>query len=263
MRSVISGFLIVLLLATAVCCGRAAGESVVPPRLKEGARIVCPGVYAGHLQGIATDGESIYWSFSEYVVRTDLGGKLLAKAKIPFHGGDPCWYRGRLYVPIGCDFNRERPRGRKSNEWIYEFDAGLKLVKKHRLRTFRYGAGGIAAHDGRFFVVGGRPPKLPGNTVWEYSASFTLLRRHHLDFDSEVGIQTINRAFGKWYFGCYGTNGCAVVADDEFKVAGRVRPPLAVGMIPLADGLVLVGVADFRKDGNSSTAHAVVMKLGR
>ena len=73
----------------------------------------------------------------------------------------------------------------------------------------------------------------------------------------------INRAFGKWYLGCYGTNGCAVVADDGFRVVGRVRPPLAVGMIPLADGLVLVGVADIRKDGRGSTAHAVVMKLRR
>ena len=95
-----------------------AGEEAALPRLAPGTCIVCPGEYAGHLQGIATDGTSIYWSFSSCVVRTDLKGKLLAKADIPFHGGDPCWYRGRLYVPVGSDFNRERPKGVKSNEWV-------------------------------------------------------------------------------------------------------------------------------------------------
>ena len=239
------------------------GAEGVPLRLAAGTRIECPGEHPGHLQGIATDGVSIYWSFSNRVVRTDLAGKVLARTDVPFHGGDPCWYRGRLYVPVGSDFNRKRPRGKKSNEWIYEFDSALKLIRRHRLKTFQYGAGGIAAHDGRFFVVGGRPPKKPGNSVWEYDADFRFVRRHELGFDSEVGIQTINRAFGKWYLGCYGTNGCAIEADDDFKVVGRVRPPLAVGMIPLADGLVLVGVVVQKREGNTSTAYALVMKLRR
>ena len=250
-------------LAALLWCAAAAsgGETPLLPRLAPGTRIVCPGEYEGHLQGIATDGKSIYWSFSCCVVRTDLKGRLLAKAKIPFHGGDPCWYRGHLYVPVGSDFNRKRPKGQPSREWIYEFDSALKLVKKHHLTTFKYGAGGIAAHDGRFFVVGGRPAKKSGNTVWEYDAKFKLRRRHELKFDSEAGIQTINRAFGRWYLGCYGTDGCAIVADDGFKATGRVRPPLAVGMIPLADGLVLVGVVVWKEEGRTSTAHAVAMQL--
>ena len=250
-------------LLTALLLGglAAGGETPALPRLALGTRIECPGVYPGHLQGIATDGKSIYWVFSCNVVRTDLKGKLLAKANIPFHGGDPCWYRGRLYVPVGSDFNRKRPKGKKSDEWICEFDSDLKLRKKYRLTTFQYGAGGVAAHDGRFFVVGGRPAKMPGNTVWEYDARFKLRRRHQLEFDSEAGIQTINRAFGKWFLGCYGTNGCAIVADDGFKVVDRVRPPLSVGMIPLEDGLVLVGVVVWKKEGRDSTACAVVLKL--
>ena len=229
--------------------------------LKEGDRIDCSGNYSGHLQGIATDGISIYWSFSEHVVRTDLSGKLLAKVKIPFHGGDPCWYAGRLYVPIGEHFNSEAPKGKAAKNLIYVFDQRLKLVRKYRLPGFKYGAGGVAAYKGHFFVAGGRPADLHGNTVWEYSANFKKLRRHELAFDSEAGIQTINRAFGKWYFGCYGTDGCAVVADDGFKIVERVKPPLNVGMIPLArEGLVLVGEVKW-KDKEHSTASAVVMHL--
>ena len=229
--------------------------------LKEGDRIDCPGVYPGHLQGIATDGKSIYWSFSDCVVRSDLAGRLLAKAKIPFHGGDPCWYAGRLYVPVGEYFNAEAPKGKTAKNRVFVFDADLRIMKKYRLPDFKYGAGGMAAHKGRFFIVGGRPEGMPGNTVYEYSPRFKLLRRHQLDFNSEAGIQTIVRAFGKWYFGCYGTEGWAVVANDGFEIAGRVKPPLNVGMIPLAkEDLVLVGEVKW-KDKEHSTASAVVMKL--
>ena len=250
--------------ALGLWCASATGDETpgALPHLKEGERINCPGEYPGHLQGIATDGKSIYWSFSSCVVRTDLRGGFLAKAKVPFHGGDPCWYGERLYVPVGSDFNRERPKGKKSNEWIYEFDSALKLVKKHRLVKFQYGAGGIAAHNGRFFVVGGRPPKISGNAVWEYDSRFKPVRRHPVAFDSEMGIQTINRAFGRWYLGCYGTDGCAVVTDDCFGITGRVKPPLAVGMIPLAEeNLVLIGVAVWNKDQQHSTAYAIVRRL--
>ena len=236
-------------------------SAVALANLKEGDRIDCPGVYSGHLQGIATDGKSIYWSFSDRVVRTDLAGGLLAKAKIPFHGGDPCWYAGKLYVPIGEHFNAEAPKGKPAKNLVYVFDSNLKLVRKYRLPEYKYGAGGMAVHKGRFFVAGGRPAGLHGNTVYEYSGRFKLVRRHELDFDSDAGIQTINFAFGKWYFGCYGTNGCAVVADDGFRIVERVKPPLNVGMIPLAqDGLVLAGEVKW-KDKEHSTASAVVLRL--
>lgn len=240
----------------------ADGKSAALADLKEGDRIDCPGTYSGHLQGIATDGTTIYWSFSEHVVRTDLSGRLLAKAKIPFHGGDPCWHAGRLYVPVGEYFNAEAPKGKTAKNFVYAFDRNLKLVKKHRLPGFKYGAGGIAAYKGHFFVAGGRPAGMSGNTVCEYDAKFKLLRRHEIAFDSEAGIQTINRAFGKWYFGCYGTRGCTVVADDGFRIAGRVKPHLAVGMIPLAEeGLVLAAAVEWKKGRDISTAYAVATRL--
>lgn len=240
----------------------AGGKFAALADLKEGDRIVCPGEYAGHLQGIATDGKSIYWSFTECVVRSDLAGNLLAKKQVPPHAGDPSWSGGLLYVPIGDHFNAEVPKGKKAKNMVYVFDSNLKLVKKYRLPTFKYGAGGIAAYKGHFFVAGGRPAGMPGNTVCEYDAKFKLLRRHEIAFDSEAGIQTINRAFGKWYFGCYGTRGCTVVADDGFRIAGRVKPHLAVGMIPLAEeGLVLAAAVEWKKGRDISTAYAVATRL--
>jgi len=266
MAKVFSVFLRLAALGAALSSGllSAAGDETpgAVARLKAGARINCPGEYPGHLQGMATDGNSIYWSFSNHVVRTDLKGKLLAKREVPSHSGDPCWENGRLYVPIGEYFNAETPKGKTANNRVLVFDSDLKQVKKYRLPGFKYGAGGMAAYKGRFFVVGGRPEKMPGNTVYEYSPAFRLIRRHQLKFDSHIGIQTINRAFGRWYFGCYGIGNFAVVADDRFNITGRVRPQLSVGMIPLAEkDLVLIGMVKWNKDSRHSSACAVAMRL--
>ena len=215
---------------------------VAAPRLDPGTRIVCPGEYAGHLQGLATDGKAIYWSFSKDLVKTDFSGRILAQTKVPHHGGGPCWSNGRLYVPVcGSGFNHKPKPGSVPKNFVYVFDAGLKLLEKRHIPETEYGAGGMAEKDGRFFIVGGRPAELPGNTVYEYDADFNLVRRHELDFDSNKGIQTINHAGGRWYFGCYGTKGRTVVTDEEFRVLRRVRPSSSFGMIPLRNGLALVG----------------------
>lgn len=237
-------------------------EGAPPLRLKPGARIVCGGVYKGHVQGVATDGKSIYWAFTERVVRTDLKGKVLAGCAVKGHAGDPCWYNGRLYVPVAQgSFNRELKKGEASKNYIYEFSPALKLLKIHHVPRLKYGVGCIAAHRGRFFVSGGRPKGKKGNTVYEYSAKFKYLRKHELKFDSVVGIQTIKRLHGKWCLGCYGTKGQTVVADDDFKVAGRVRPLLAIGMIELADGLVLAVGVKWVKRGETSCAFAEAVRL--
>ena len=215
---------------------------VAAPRLAPGTRIVCPGEYKGHLQGLATDGKAIYWSFSRDLVKTDFEGNLLGKVNIPHHGGGPCWSNGKLYVPVcGSGFNRKPKPGSVPKNYVYVFDPELKLLEKHHIPETKYGAGGMAAHNGHFFIVGGRPAELPGNTVYEYDADFKLVRRHELDFDSNKGIQTVNYFRGRWYFGCYGTKGRTVVADEEFRVLRRVRPSSSFGMIPLTEVLVLVG----------------------
>ena len=240
----------------------ASGAEDAPPRLKYGSRVVCPGEYRGHLQGLATDGKSIYWVFSRDIVKTDFTGRVLAKRSMPHHSGDPCWHDGKLYVPVcGSGFNRKPKPGAVSKNRVCVFDAELKPLAEHPIPELEYGAGGMAVHDGRFFIVGGRPKELPGNTVYEYDAEFKLVRRHELEFDSLKGIQTINRAFGKWYFGCYGTNGLTVETDGEFRVLRRLRPGTAVGMIPLANGLVLAGRIVKGKVHNRSGGAARVVRF--
>lgn len=231
-------------------------------KLKYGTRIVCQGEYPGHLQGMATDGKAIYWVFTRIVVKTGINGKVAAKAKLPHHGGSPCWSGGRLYIPVcGSGFNRKLDPGAPSKNFVYVFDADLKLIEKRRIPECEYGAGGIAAHDGHFFVVGGRPAGQPGNTICEYDGDFKLLHRHEADFDSTKGIQTINFVSGKWYFGCYGTGGLTIETDENFRVLRRLRPNTVFGMIPLANGLVLVGQVSGDKVNNRRGAVARAVRF--
>ena len=250
------------LLLTVLLPARVGGADNAPVRLKYGTRIVCRGEYPGHLQGIASDGGAIYWVFTRIVVKTGFDGKVLAKTTVPRHGGDPCCRDGKLYVPV-CEsgFNRRLKPGAVSKNYIYVFDAALKLVAKHHIPELEYGAGGIAEHDGHFFVVGGRPKGLAGNTVYEYDGNFKLVRRHEVAFDSLKGIQTINHASGKWYFGCYGTDSLTIETDENFRVLRKVRPGSSVGMIPLANGLVLVGRTTTGKVHNRRGADARVMRI--
>ena len=229
-----------------------------PPDLKYGTRIVCGGEYPGHLQGMATDGKAIYWVFTRGIVKTDFSGRLLAKRAMPYHAGDPCWHEGKLYVPVcSSGFNRKLKPGAVSKNYVHVFDAELKPLKKHHIPELEYGAGGMGVRDGRFFVVGGRPDGLSGNTVYEYDGDFKLLRRHEVAFDSLKGIQTVDLAFGKWYFGCYGTGGLTIEADENFRVLRRVRPYTALGMIPLQKGRILVGQVIDKASGKGAAARVM------
>ena len=62
--------------------------------------ILCDGGYEGHLQGVATDGTCLYWSFTVDLVKTDLEGRLLTAIEVPNHHGDLCVKDGVLYVEV-------------------------------------------------------------------------------------------------------------------------------------------------------------------
>jgi len=238
------------------------GAEKVTPQLKYGTRIVCQGEYPGHLQGLVAGDGAIYWVFTRTIVKTDFSGRVLAKRAMPHHSGDPCWHGGKLYVPVcGGGFNRKPKPGDPSRNFVHVFDAGLKPLGKYPVPELEYGAGGIAVRDGHFFVVGGRPKGLSGNTVYEYDGDFKPVRRHELDFDSLKGIQTINFVSGKWYFGCYGTGGLTIETDENFRFTRKLRPNVATGMIPLPRGLVLIGRIVKGKVHKRSGGAARVMRF--
>ncbi|MFM9001993.1 MAG: hypothetical protein ACKORB_10320 [Opitutia bacterium] len=229
------------LLALLLLCGCA---------LTSGPDVVCEGAYPRHLQGVCTDGRSFYWSWTDAIVRTDLSGRLQAKVAAPFHQGDLCHVDGRVYVAVNLgEFNR--PAGRADN-WIHVHDAAtLALLGRHPVPEVVHGAGGVAHRGGRFFVVGGLPPEVPENCVYEYDGAFRFVRRHVLTSGHTLmGIQTVAWAHGSWWFGCYGEPKVLLRADADFKVTGRWHFDASLGIEQGPDGVLLIG--SNRRGGDKS-----------
>ncbi len=205
--------------------------------------IECDGTYGGHLQGVATDGKSIYWSHTVQLVKTDLNGRILRRIDVPDHHGDLTHHDGEVFVAVEFgQFNR--PPG-ESDPWVYVYDAeSLKLLRKHRVPELVHGSGGIAYHDGKFIVVGGLPGDHPQNYAFEYDQEFKFLKRHVLPSgQTSLGIQTAGHLHGRWWFGCYGSpeNPGLLVADETFRLVGQASTDFSYGVAGLDANTMIRG----------------------
>ena len=119
-------------------------------------KVQCEGTYQHHLQGVATDRQSIFWSFTTTLVKTDQKGKLIKKKSVANHHGDLCFQNGKIYVAVNLGkFND--PKG-NADSWVYVYHAEtLQLLVRHAVPEAFHGAGGIGYRDQMFFVVGGLP----------------------------------------------------------------------------------------------------------
>ena len=204
-----------------------------------GKTIVCEGTYTGHLQGIDSDGTCIFWSFTNCIVKTDMDGKVLLKAKATSHSGDPCLYKGKLYVPVNQGkFNK--PKG-ASKDFIHVYNAEtLEFLKSVPVPQYDHGAGAMAAYNGRLWLTGGLPDDAPGNIILEFTEELEFVKRHDSPGHTHMGIQTLKHIAGYWWYGVY-DKPSTVVCDEEFKIIARqTGPGISVGIAELKDGTILV-----------------------
>ena len=201
----------------------------------------CAGDYPGHLQGVCTNNrDAIYWSFTTVLVKTDSDGRVLKKIDAANHHGDLCFHDGKLYVAVNLGlFNL--PAGR-ADSWVYVYDAGtLDELARHKTPEVVHGAGGIAVRDGRFYVVGGLPPGVEENYVYEYDSSFDFKKRHVLTSGyTRLGIQTAAFADDYFWFGCYGNPRLLLKTDKSLKLVGRWELDASLGIVGTPDGKLLV-----------------------
>ena len=169
-------------------------------------RIDCGGEYKGHLQGVATDGAFIYWSFTDELVKTDLSGAVLRSVAVPRHHGDLCVRDGTVYVAVNRGtFNSEN---RAVSEVSAYSAADLGFRRTWKLPMCGHGAGGMTWAGDRFFVVGGLPATHECNYVYEFTPDFRLVKRHELATGfTLMGIQTAAFEDGRFLFGIYGCPG--------------------------------------------------------
>ena len=236
--------LLLLLACVTALCEEACGADAIPF-----AAATCEGTYKNHLQGITTDGrEAIFWSWTDALVKTDLRGRVLKHVPADNHQGDLCFYDGKVFVAVNLGKFNE-PEG-KADSWVYAYDATtLELLARHKVPELVHGAGGIAQREGKFIVIGGLPPEVPENYLYEYDRDFHFVKRHvFASGHTDKGIQTAAWANGAWWFGCYGSPRLLLRADSAFKLTGRWEFDASLGIEALPDGRILIGQNTLTKD---------------
>ncbi|MGM0491875.1 MAG: hypothetical protein ACQER1_02955 [Armatimonadota bacterium] len=216
--------------------------------------VVCEGQYEHHLQGIATDGKAIYWSFTTVVVKTDLDGKVLARVEGPYHHGDLCYHDGRVYVAWSNHFNKPDA---DSQVWVYDAES-LQLLEKHMIPEVTYGAGGMDYADGHFYVIGGLPHEIDENYVYEFDADFNHVETHVIPSGhTHLGIQTACFHDGRWWFGCYSREGNPglLVCDADLNLLSMHDVQPSIGLIGWGEGRFLMA----KHFGEKYQARAVPM----
>lgn len=197
---------------TIACCAQAA-------------TIVCGGSGPGHLQGIACDGEAIYWCFTKRLVKTNLSGTELLSVDVPGHSGDICVHNGKVYIAtdeglyVREDNFKQEVRvydaATLQRVAVYNIDADCAEKNVH--------VSSIEYANGRFYLAMGQDSSSTDekNYVFEYNPSFELVAVHELATgNTQYGLQTIAFHDDKFYVGTYsGANvpASAFICDSEFK----------------------------------------------
>lgn len=216
--------------------------------LGEAFKVKGEGTYPHHLQGVGTDENAIFWSFTTTLVKTDMKGTLLKKVPVANHHGDLCIHDGKLYVAVNLGkFND--PEG-NADSWVYVYDAEtLTELARHETQEVFHGAGGIGYRDGHFFVVGGLPDAIEENYVYEYDKDLKYLTKHVINSGhTHLGIQTTTFAHDRWWFGCYGDPKIMLVTNADFQMQGRHEIDCSLGIEGLSGRRLLVGSGRCEKE---------------
>lgn len=203
--------------------------------------VQCEGTYPKHLQGICLgEDDTVFWSFTTQLVKTDFTGRVLKQISVADHHGDLCLADGKVYVAVNLGkFND--PNGNAEN-WIIAYDSqSLEELQRFPVPEVTYGAGGIAYHNGKFIVVGGLAPGINENFLYEYDANFSFQKRHTLATGyTLMGIQTATYAHDRWWFGCYGEPKTVITTDSQFQDLKHVTFEASLGVVGIDSGRLAI-----------------------
>jgi outer membrane protein assembly factor BamB len=194
--------------------------------------IVCPGMYANHLQGITMYDGKIYWSYTTKIICTDIQGKFINTTDAPSHQGDLCAVDGKIYVATN---NKKFNKLNHAENYVYVYDTNLKFIEKIKIDEMVCGLGGMEYHNGSFYLVGGADPKEPTFRIGKYSKDFKLEKMYYIPVGkSQKGVQTICFGYGKFWLGVYqvkGANEGLWEMDTDFNIVKKHNLGGSVGIV--------------------------------
>lgn len=218
--------------------------------------ITCEKSYPYHLQGVATDGTNIYWSFTTVLAKTDGRGKVIAEFDTGEdsgggHLGDICFHNGEIIVGV----NRWEAGGARQGDEVWVLDAAtMELKRKYPTPQTVFCNNGVEWYEGCYFVIGSSPYHHEYNYVWQFTEDFRLKRVMPIKSGwTQVGVQTICylKSKGMMAFGYYGN-----MEDKEMphaagtflvKAADLVAPSGAAKWIPPSEAAPVLEVAGREK----------------
>ena len=228
------------------------------------ATITCGGNGSSHLQGVACDGEYIYWCYTTSLVKTDLSGAKVAETEVAGHSGDLCVHLGKVYIAT-----EEGRYVRQSNfkQEVRVYDAAtLRLAKKYNLdadcAAKNVHVSSIEYANGRFWLAMGQENDSTDekNYVFEYTPSFELVAVHELATgNTQYGLQTIAFHGGKFYVGTYsGANvpASAFICDSDMQGFVPSSIPAAEGVMSVT-GVLYTAVSSQKNDVWTAVATSV------
>ena len=230
-----ASILVVMVVFGVVAATPAVADDVKRYSREEVKEIFCKGRYPFHVQGVATDGTNVYWSYTTVLVKTDMSGSVLAKyERENIHMGDITWHAGRVYAGI----NGYRPSG--DEIWVFD-DAALTREKVVKTPETLFCNNGIEWSDGRFFVIGSMPKHTRYNMLFEYDEELRFKGARLVDSGWTLGgLQTIFRAGSYLMCGYYGTfkdkemphpSGTFALKADDLPIGRKSResaPPVPI-----------------------------------
>ena len=225
--------------------------------------IQCEGEYPGHLQGFASDGEFIFWSFTTWLVQTDLDGKIVKKIPVPTHYGDCCVVDGKLYVSVALGWP-----AKEVTHWTFVHDCKtLELLEKIPMEQ---GGDGITFHDGFFYIAQKPATQTPDeNIVRKMTRDFKVVERFIVPGKTNYGIQAFAWANGSFWAGRYSSERTAQCSPD-FKVQTSQPIDVSTGVYeipPTENGEPRIMVGVNRRDPetkmNTGAARPAVLRDGK
>jgi len=190
--------------------------------------IVLAGEYPGHLQDIWVENGLIWWAHTQFLVKTDMSGKIIRKVKAGGHHAGLGVKDGRLFSAV-CAYNGE-PRNETTSAchvMVGEYDAEtLERIEMHVLDINDRAGSFCVLADGTYLVGCLRHPALKPSEVkfHHIGKDFKLIKTHVIDVGMSVklGIEVIRRYGNDLYLFIY--NGPVMkLSANDFSVTGRYK----------------------------------------